>query len=38
MGLECILGRCGVDSSGSGWGLVAGSHERDNEPSDSGAM
>jgi hypothetical protein len=42
MGLEWILGRlgggCGVDSSGSGYGPVAGSCECSNEPSGSGTM
>jgi hypothetical protein len=27
------MGRCGVDSSGSGLEVVAGSYEHDNEPS-----
>jgi hypothetical protein len=31
------LGECGVDSVGSGHGPVAGSCERDDEPSGSGA-
>jgi len=35
MTLECILqkcgGRCGLDSSGSGYGPVAGSYEESNE-------
>jgi hypothetical protein len=29
------MGKCGVDSSGSGWGPVAGSCEHGNEPSGS---
>jgi len=29
------LGRCGLDSSGSGYGPVAGSCEHDNQPSGS---
>jgi hypothetical protein len=29
------VGRCGLDSSGSGWGPVAGSCEEGNEPSGS---
>jgi hypothetical protein len=29
------VGRCGLKSSGSGWGPVAGSCEHDNEPSGS---
>jgi hypothetical protein len=28
------VGRCGLDASGSGYGLVAGSCENSNEPSD----
>jgi hypothetical protein len=27
------MGSCGLDSSGSGYGLVAGFHEEGNEPS-----
>jgi hypothetical protein len=30
-----MVGGCGLDSSGSGWGPVAGPHEHDNEPSGS---
>jgi hypothetical protein len=30
-----MVGRCGLDASGSGEGPVAGSCEHDNEPSDS---
>jgi hypothetical protein len=42
MGSEWILGRlaggCGVDSVGSGYGLVVGSCEHSDEPLGSGAM
>jgi hypothetical protein len=33
--LQCILGEYVLDSTGSGWGSVAGSCEHGNEPSGS---